>query len=797
MGFVFCHQSSLWLAGCGPKVKETLLEKSRSSQHGGKGWQGRFLIYGKCLLPQKHGPEAKLTILVVVEALRMQLRWPHQGKMWLGFLLTLLFCSSLEGQENSFTINSVRMESLPEWTVPNGRNLTLQCIVDISTTSSVKPQHLVLFYKDDVMFYNVSSVENMESYFIPQARVYNSGKYKCTVILNNKEKTTPEYQVLVQGVPSPRVTLDKKEVTEGGVVTVNCSVEEEKPPIYFKIEKVLQESKKVKQTRDKTSQNQNFVTMEFPVEEQDHILIFRCQAMIISGIQMQHSDTTKSELVTVMESFSIPKFHISPAGMITEGDQLHIKCTIQVTHLVRASPEVIIQKDKVIVATSKNGNEAVYSVMATEEQNGNYTCKVEASRISKISSIMVNITELFSKPKLESSTTCLDEGETLSLWCTIPGAPPAKFTIQKENMTVTQTQNFTKVTSEWDSGAYTCTAAIGNVVKRSNKVQITVCEMLSEPRIFYDTRSEVIKGRTIAISCHSTKGTLPISYILNASKILEYVQKSSNDPAVFEVKPTKDTEYQCIADNCHSRGKKISRVLKIKVIAPVDEVKLTIMLNEEVESGKDIVLQCSVNEGSGPITYSFYRKDEDKSFYDVTSNDTHEFWHKSQASKEHEGQYYCKASNRANVPERIPQSNMLTVRVFLAPWKKGLIAVAVIGVIIATLILGTRCYFLKKAKAKQMPVEMSRPAAPLLNANNEKISSDPNSEANSHYGYSEYVGNHAMKILNENKEPLNLDVEYTEVEVSSTEPHRAPEMKGTETVYSEIRKADPENGRLP
>lgn len=91
------------------------------------------------------------------------------------------------------------MEVLPDWTVSNGQNLTLQCLVDISTTSYTQPQHQVLFFKDDTLFYNVTSEENIESFFIPQARVWDSGTYKCTVILNNKEKTSPEYQVMVQG----------------------------------------------------------------------------------------------------------------------------------------------------------------------------------------------------------------------------------------------------------------------------------------------------------------------------------------------------------------------------------------------------------------------------------------------------------------------------------------------------------------------------------------------------------------------------------------------------------------------
>lgn len=42
-------------------------------------------------------------------------------------------------------------------------------------------------------------------------------------------------------------------------------------------------------------------------------------------------------------------------------------------------------------------------------------------------------------------------------------------------MTVSHTQNFTKIASEWDSGTYTCLAGIGKVVKKSSVVQIAVC----------------------------------------------------------------------------------------------------------------------------------------------------------------------------------------------------------------------------------------------------------------------------------------------------------------------------------
>ncbi|ERE69230.1 platelet endothelial cell adhesion molecule-like protein [Cricetulus griseus] len=507
--------------------------------------------------------------------------------------------------DSAFTINSIHMKSLPSWEIPNGYSVTLECLVDISTTSKVRSHHQVLFYKDEMLLFNISSTEYTESIFIPQARVFHSGRYKCTVVLNSKEKTTQEYQLLVKGVPSPTVTLDKKEVTEGGVVTVNCSVKEELPPIYFKIEKVELGTKLVKQIRDKTS-NQNFVVMDFPIEEQDHVLVFRCQAGIMSGIQMQTSESTRSEYVTVQE--------------------------------------------------------------------------------------------LFPKPKLQFSSKEVDQGKILDLFCSVPGIPSVNFTIQKETMILSQDQNFSKIAEDRDSGMYSCTAGIGRVVKRSDPVHIKVCEMLSKPRIFHDAKAEIIKGHAITISCQSVNGTAPVTYhLIKDTNVFLDRMVTSNDPAAFTDEPIEDVEYQCMANNCHSHPQLYSETLRVKVIAPVDEVTISILSSNEVPSGNEIVLRCSVKEGTGPITFKFYKENDDRPFHETTLNDTQAFWVEKQASKKQEGQYYCTASNRASHSSS-PRSNSLTVRVFLAPWVKGLIAVVVIGAVIAALIVAAKCYFLRKAR---------------------------------------------------------------------------------------------------
>ncbi|XP_068920066.1 platelet endothelial cell adhesion molecule isoform X3 [Petaurus breviceps papuanus] len=719
--------------------------------------------------------------------------------MYLALLGMLWFCTRLKGQENSFTINAIEMRAEPGWEVENGKNLTLTCLVDISTTSKFLSQHQVLFYKDDTLLKNVTSFDKEEGFFIQAARIYDRGNYKCKVVLNNKEKTTRDYSVSVKGVPNPRVIVDKMEVMEGSMVTVQCSVPEEKPPIYFIIEKL--EMDIGKQRKEKLVLNKNYVTMDFPIEEQDHVLIFQCQAKISFGNFLEASEFTKSDLVTVRETFSIPSFQITPEGEITEGDPLKLKCTIRVTHMFLEDREIIIQKDREIVAYTKQGTEVTYSTpIARVEHIGNYTCKVESSKISKVNNIFINITELFSKPKLLISSNHLDEGGKLDLSCQISGSPLANFTIQKENVTITNSQNFTKRVWVHDSGTYRCLAAIRNVIKESDPVQLSVFEIVSKPRIFHNSESEVIKGQLLELYCQSINGTPPIRYRLCKMNVCKNQQVIfSNQPARFLDRPTATMEYTCVAENHHSQGSVTSDVLNVVVIVPVARVNLSILLHEEVESGKEVVLRCSTDEGSWPIHYKFYRHNAIVPFFEKTSNDTQVIWHTLQASKKDEGQYYCIASNRANLHSKIPKSNIITVKVTLAPWMKGLIAVFIIGAIIITLILVARWYFLKKAKAKQMPVEMSRPGPPL-NSNTEKIQSDPNVEANSHSalstlsdnGYNDDIGNHTMKPTNEHKEPdhLNVDVEYTEVEVLTPDLHRAPERKGTETVYSEIRKAD-------
>lgn len=91
--------------------------------------------------------------------------------------------------------------------------------------------------------------------------------------------------------------------------------------------------------------------------------------------------------------------------------------------------------------------------------------------------------------------------------------------------------------------------------------------MLSKPRIFHDAKAEIIKGRPITISCQSTNGTAPVTYyLMKDTNIFQNLMMNSNDPAAFTDTPTKDVEYQCRVDNCHSHPELHSEILRVEVI---------------------------------------------------------------------------------------------------------------------------------------------------------------------------------------------------------------------------------------
>ncbi|XP_067403452.1 platelet endothelial cell adhesion molecule isoform X2 [Emydura macquarii macquarii] len=716
--------------------------------------------------------------------------------MYLALLMILLHCPSLKAQVNVFTINKVELK-VPSNKVKNGKSIELTCMADVSKNASFQMQYTFLFYKDDSLLYNTTSAQDRARYEIFPARFADSGSYKCTVEANRKTKTSSDVEVQVKGLSQPKLTALKTEVTEGEVVTLRCEEPEEKPPFIFVFSKLLPDQQP--QTKRKQELKENFAYAEFPVAEGDRILRFQCTANVTSAFLSEMSEPSNTTLVTVVAQFTNPKLTVKSPRNITEGDRIDIECT---TVLAREYDiEILIQKDKRILSSARSQKSVTYSAIATAENNGTYTCKVELGSVSKTSSMDIVVAELFAKPILTSSSTDLDENEQLNLWCHINGSPKANFSIIKrppENGTLLETSsNFTIKAQVNDSGSYVCRAEIKGITKESNPVQITVYAPVSQPVLSVaNSFTEMVLGETLLLRCQSMSGTPPINYTLfRGNRLIHTITVFNNTYAEFKDVQTKLDglrEYRCEASNRHAYKKKSSYRMNITVIAPIRNVSLGSLPYEEVEDGGYIAFLCSIGEGSLPVNFSIFKQNEQIPLFSGSKMETSVIWQKKSFSKQDAGKYFCEASNRASIAVR---SNLLTVKVILASWQKGFIAAIVLAVI-ATAAFGFWWYSRKKEKDKHPSMEMSG-SIPATNSSNQKLASGQNNDGEFYpgSGYIEDCENH-VKAIDENKGPdhENAEVEYTEVEVLTPDPYRAPVKKGTDTVYSEIRKANNDSG---
>ncbi|KAM7035764.1 platelet endothelial cell adhesion molecule isoform 5-T5 [Acridotheres tristis] len=706
--------------------------------------------------------------------------------MYLALLVIFLQCSELYAQGKVFTFNKVEIRVQPSVKVKNGAPMSIICHADISKTNDFQLKHNFTIFKNGKLVFMTISHKEDARYEIPVARSSDTGDYECTVTADGKKGFSNSIYVWVAGMTKPILTADKKEVSEGEVVKLRCELPEEVPPLEFFFRKIKTNS--APKEKRVPEQNQNFSEVEFPVEEGDNILQFDCfgKRQVRSGWESsQHSNST---LVTVKEPFIKPTLITRPSGNITEGDQIEFECSTEVAQM--RGIEIILQKNRTILNSVRNEKSLKYSTVAIQEDSGEYLCKVEQGAVSKATKLNVFVSELFPKPTLSASMTKLDESKDLRLSCNINDFQGANFSIVRKSSTGDILLKNSRVlvikVNVNDTGSYTCKAEVKGIVKESKRVRINVYAPVSKPTLSVVSGSpEVILGKPLQLICHSVMGTPPITFTFyKGNEIKKNV--TNNTYAVFldeDIGLNDNGAYKCDARNNHSSGVKTSNILNVTVIVPIKGASLGSVPYGEVEVGSDTAFLCSVKEGSWPIDFKFFKKtDHEVLLHEVREYSDRTIWHKKTMKRKDTGTYYCMASNRASVDVR---SRPITISVILATWQKGIIAAFVLTAIAGVGALALWWFLRKKKKAKGPSMEMSGSAlAP--NLTNEKLTRQP-SDGNyySGSGYIEDNENH-MKSTDESKGPdlESAEVDYTEVEVSSLDPHRdSMENRHSQRIY--------------
>ncbi|KAF7238243.1 Platelet endothelial cell adhesion molecule [Varanus komodoensis] len=666
----------------------------------------------------------------------------------------------LKAQDNVFTINNIILRADPSEQVENGKPVTLYCTVDISKSEHFQLNYTFSFSRNDKFLFNKTSERNQIEYIIHRARFSDSGNYECTLNVEGKTKSSQPLTIKVKGIRQPKLTVQKTEVQEGEKVFLRCEVPEETPPFHFIFYKIPQSQHMQTKEKIRGPENKNFAEIEFLIDVGDRILYFECVVQILTVSGNERSNPSNKTMVTVHEPFSKPEINIQPPQNITEGDQMCVECK---TVLLRPDQiEIIIQKDRTILNSTKGRETVKYCKVVTKEDHGEYICKAELSSVSKTGTVNVNISELFSKPKLILQKRHLDENSLLKIQCQADGPEQIHFSLLQDNKVLVNSSVYNTTAHVGDSGSYICKAKVKGITKKSEPIQVYVYAPVSRPVLSRPVPQVIVLGKYFQLKCRSDRGTLPITYILYRGNVPVGNQTvtEKNISALFQVKATSmedPGEYRCSAQNGHSIMQK-SIGHNITVIAPVADINLGGIQEGDVEDGQELTLLCTVGSGSFPINFSFFKENSAKSLYQITQSEKRgAIWYREGITKQDGGKYYCRADNQAKSPLL---SKIVTVNVVLASWKKWLISTIVLLLLLALgiAVLVRYCFKKKKAKGSSMELARSKP---------EKLTSVQNNEGEFYYGsgYNEDGETNHIKSKEDNKDGNAVESQQVRTEI--------------------------------
>ncbi|KAF4092679.1 hypothetical protein AMELA_G00023500 [Ameiurus melas] len=636
----------------------------------------------------------------------MMERWPFWPTMVFICFLTLWHDGEAEAG-SAFTIDWVKLTLLPGTTMERGSKLTLRCEVKVSHSSS-QLMHTLKFLMDGTVIYSKNTSEAMVEYNLFPARASHSGLYECQVQIFKKEKSSKKQRLTVTGLQTPQLKVQPNIVTEGDEIMATCSAPEEIGGLYVYFYKNGQELQVVR-SKD------NSVTINVKVQESGNISL-HCNYIPMLPPSAAQSNNSNTVSILLQELEITPSIRIHP-NVVVEGDRVQILCNV--SDYSQSGIEVFLTKDTVL---HKDHQTFSHSFMVTANDSGEYVCKTERGNVQKISKAQLQVAELFSTPTLSMTPENVLEGQHFSLSCRNINISQTqitaivKYSLYKDNNRLIDGHVFNTTASTASSGNYLCKAAANGITKVSTPLVINVKVPVSAP--VFRTVGKIIIGQPFQLQCESEHGTLPITYtLLKFQKPVAHMTVTGPQrSALFNISSishrNESHSFICLAEMQGSHYRKYSPSLNTPIIETVSRPELTLKTKGYVfTEGMDLILYCSVQRGTVPITFSWYRNGVGKPLNSTRISKTEGSHIIKSLTRDDEGQYYCQASNDANEPKK---SRQIHIEVNLASWKKVLSGVSCIFLLVLIVII--LVIFLKKAhtpRKRKRAVELSvKPARP-------------------------------------------------------------------------------------
>ncbi|XP_054635165.1 platelet endothelial cell adhesion molecule isoform X3 [Dunckerocampus dactyliophorus] len=663
------------------------------------------------------------------------------------------------GAQQGFTIRDISISLEPGSDVTRGTNVTVRCqaLVSSSGTDTLSREYTI--YKDGITVYTktIGSPDDL-LYRLPDARVSNTGKYKCKINIEGRTMTSETKKLTVTGLSTPQLHFNKGVVSEGEELTARCSAPGETGSIIFYF---YDDSKEILEER--VNSNLSEVKLHF---SSVGIHKLSCSYTILVTPYYFKSNKSQPLTLSVKELFIMPVLEIFPNNNIYEGDRLDILCTIR--NPVYNSGQVRLYLSRGTQLLSRGDTNVNHSMIALAKDSEEFECRLEMGNVIKVDTKKVPVTELFSVPTLTMFPREVFQKDNMTLTCrsnsyaserlhrdklTYSLDPPGSLVIPKS------TGVFFVKALLYDFN-YTCTAQAKGIRKHSKPLTVRPKVTVSAPRIAVVGRA--VLGRPFKVLCRSDIGSLPINYTL----FKEYDQLSTAsvklpfEQALFTVtidQPDEINKFMCEAKNSRKEAP-LSKRLDAAVVVPLSHPVLTVIPNlPEIAEGDHVHMVCGV-KGTPPITFKWYYDGNDQPVFTTTSDKNNTDYQIQALSKEQGGTYYCEAINYAN---NVVRSAPVIIEVRLALWKKALIVGFCLLVVSVLVVVCVLCFRSKRGKVDRVDISVwsERPPQAANDEESSMVSNEP-------------------------------DVEYTEVVHPQQADHsRAPPRKGTETVYSELQNS--------
>ncbi|XP_077574483.1 platelet endothelial cell adhesion molecule isoform X2 [Stigmatopora nigra] len=662
--------------------------------------------------------------------------------------------------QSMFTIRNISISLEPGSNVARGTNVTVRCHALVSSSGSGPLSREYTIYKDSIVVYTKTTSSSGDLiYHLFDARVFNTGKYKCKINIEGKRLTSEAKKLSVTGLSTPLLNLKTAVISEGEELTAKCTAPGETGAIIFYFYDGTKEI-----LEDRVNSNQSEVKLRF---NSVGIHKLYCSYTVFVTPQSFPSDKSGTMTILVKELSIAPVLEILPYSKIYEGDRLDIMCSIRdLMPEMQGNVHLYLSRGTQLL---RRGNTNVnHSMIALAKDTEEFECRLEMGNVVKVDTNKVAVTELFSVPTLSMSPSEVFQREYMTLGCKSDSFaserihrddliytmdPPESLLVQKS------TGVYVGKALLYDFN-YTCIAQAKGIRKYSRLLTVRPKVTVSTPRISVAGRA--VLGRPFKILCQSDTGSLPINYTLlqDYEQLSMAIVKMPFEQALFTVTinhPGDISKFMCEAKNSQREGP-LSKRLDATVVVPLSHPTLTVIPNLlEIAEGDHLFLICGV-KGTPPITFKWYRDDSNKPIKTTTSDKNNTDYQIQALGKEDSGSYYCEALNHAN---NVVRSAPVTIEVRMALWKKALIGgfcLLMLGMLVVTIVL---CFRSKRGKVEMVDISVWSERPP-------QTANDEESSMVSH-------------------EP---DVEYTEVvHPQPTDISRAPLRKGTETVYSELQNS--------